>query len=45
MKEAEKNRLESLIDVNCPPGHIVLSEEDRIEALNIAKKSNFLFQS
>lgn len=40
IKEAEKNRLESLIDVNCPPGHIVLSEEDRLDALNIAKKSN-----
>lgn len=41
IKEAEKNRLESLIDVNCPPGHIVLSEEDRIDALNIANKSKF----
>lgn len=43
IKEAEKNRLESLIDVNCPAGHIVLSEEDRLDAFNIAKKSNSFF--
>lgn len=39
IKEAEKSRLESMIDMNCPPGHIALSEDDRLESLNIAKKS------
>lgn len=41
IKEAEKNRLDSLIDANCPPGHTVLSETERIDSLEIAKKSNY----
>lgn len=43
IREAEKNRLDLLIDINCPPGHTVLSESERIESLDIAKKSNFKF--
>lgn len=41
IREAEKMRLESLIDPNCPPGHTLLCEVDRLESLNIAKKSKF----
>lgn len=41
IKEAEKNRLESLIDTNCPPNHTVLSEADRLESLSIAQKSKY----
>lgn len=40
MKEkiAEKSRLEALIDPQCPPGHIALTDEERLEALAMAKK-------
>lgn len=40
IKEAEKAHLESLIDPNCPPGHSLLCEVDRLASLGIAKKSN-----
>lgn len=43
IKEAEKNRLDAMIDINCPPGHIVLSEEERLESLNIAQRSKNSF--
>lgn len=39
IKEVERNRLISQVDANCPPGHTVMSEEERIESLNIAQKS------
>lgn len=38
-REEERNRLIALIDLNCPPGHTVLTESDRVESLNIAEKS------
>lgn len=41
LKENERNQLISQIDVNCPPGHTVLTEAERIESLNIAQKSMF----
>lgn len=38
-----------VIDINCPDGHIPLPEEDRLRALEIAKKRKcsiiFVFQS
>lgn len=37
-REAEKCRLEAIIDPNCPPGHTALGEEERLETLNIAHK-------
>lgn len=39
LKEIERNRLISQVDVNCPPGHTVLSEAERLESLEIAEKS------
>lgn len=41
IKEVEKNRLASIVDVNCPPGHSVLTETERLESLEIARKSNY----
>lgn len=41
VKEVERNRLISQVDVNCPPGHTALSEAERIESLSIAEKSEF----
>lgn len=38
-KMAEKSRLDALLDPNCPAGHIALTDEERLEALDIAKKS------
>lgn len=40
-REEERSRLESLVDINCPPGHTVLSESERLESLDIAQKSEF----
>ncbi|XP_031630015.1 uncharacterized protein LOC116345099 isoform X2 [Contarinia nasturtii] len=37
-REEERSRLMSLVDVNCPPGHTVLTESERLESLNIAQK-------
>lgn len=37
-REAEKCRLDAIVDPNCPPGHTVLSEEERLDTLNIAHK-------
>lgn len=37
-REAEKCRLDSIVDPNCPAGHSVLSNEERLETLNIAHK-------
>lgn len=37
-REAEKCRLESTVDPNCPAGHTVLSEEERLDTLNIARR-------
>lgn len=39
LKEIERNRLISQVDVNCPPGHTVLTEAERLESLDIAQKS------
>lgn len=39
LQEEERNRLASLVDVNCPPGHTVLSEDERLESLQLAQKS------
>lgn len=33
-------RQSETIDINCPEGHIPLPEEDRLKALEIAKKRN-----
>lgn len=41
-KTAEKTRLDALVDPQCPPGHIALTDDERLEALDIAKKSIFL---
>lgn len=43
MKEriAEKSRLDAMIDPHCPPGHIALTDDERLEALSIAKKSMY----
>lgn len=38
-REEERNRLMALVDVNCPPGHTVLTESERLESLQIAKQS------
>lgn len=38
-KTAEKERLKSLININCPVGHVELTDAERIETLDIAKKS------
>lgn len=35
----ELQRIQSEIDVNCPPGHVCLTEEERLEALEIANLS------
>lgn len=35
-RDAEKYRLDSKVDPNCPPDHTVLSEEERLDTLNIA---------
>lgn len=43
IKEIERNRLLSLVDVNCPPGHTLLSESDRLESLQITQKSKILY--
>lgn len=42
MKEkiAEKSRLDALVDPHCPPDHIALTDDERLEALDIAKKSS-----
>lgn len=40
-QEEERKRMTSLEDVNCPPGHTVLSDDERLETLQIAKKSTF----
>lgn len=37
-REEEQN---SAIDVECPAGHVPLSDRDRKEALSIAKKSKY----
>lgn len=42
-KTAEKERLKSLINTNCPAGHIELSDAERTDTLDIAQKSNFYF--
>lgn len=42
-KQAEKCRLDALIDPNCPPGHTALSNLERLDALNMAQKSNYSF--
>lgn len=34
-------RQSEVIDINCPDGHIPLPEEDRLKALEIAKKRKF----
>lgn len=39
LKEIERNRLISQVDLNCPPGHTALSEAERLESLDIAQKS------
>lgn len=44
-REEERNRLISLVDVNCPPGHTVLTENERLESLNIAEKSLYTIHS
>lgn len=42
IKEVERSRLISQVDPNCPPGHTVLSETERIDSLNIAQKSELI---
>lgn len=37
-REAEKCRLDAIVDPNCPPGHTALSEEERLDTLSIAHK-------
>lgn len=37
--KAEKEKED--FDPDCPDGHVVLSEEDRIDSLGIARSSNF----
>lgn len=44
-KLAEKSRQDALIDPHCPSGHIALTEEERLEALDIAQKSKFKLRS
>lgn len=41
IKMAEKSRLDALLDPNCPADHIALTDEERLEALSIAKKSSY----
>lgn len=41
-KTQEQQRLVSEIDVNCPPGHVGLSENERQEALEFANLSKSL---
>lgn len=38
-KSEEMRRLEADIDVNCPPGHVGLSDSERLEALEFAHLS------
>lgn len=38
-KSEENQRIEAAVDVNCPPGHIGLSDEERLEALSFANLS------
>lgn len=42
-KLAEKSRQDALVDPHCPSGHIALTEEERLEALDIAQKSKCKF--
>lgn len=35
----ERQRIEAAIDLNCPPGHVGLSEDERLEALEFANLS------
>lgn len=37
----EKEKQEQEFDPDCPPGHIAMSDEDRRESLDLAKKSIF----
>lgn len=37
-EELAKLQKSEAIDVNCPEGHIVLQEEDRLKTLDIAKR-------
>lgn len=39
IRDAEHKKQEALIDRNCPPGHIALTTEERLEALSIAQNS------
>lgn len=41
-REAEKSRLDSRIDPHCPAGHTVLSDEERLDALNVAEKKRLV---
>lgn len=36
--KAERRRAEAEIDPNCPEGHVALSEQERIDALEIANQ-------
>lgn len=41
LKNQELLRIEAEIDVNCPPGHVGLTEDERHEALEFANLSMF----
>lgn len=39
VRDAEEKKRIALIDRNCPSGHIALTNEERLEGLSIAQKS------
>lgn len=41
-EKEDKEREAELIDPQCPPGHVALTDEERLDSLEMAKKSTFL---